>query len=222
MWFKKLLAWLFGGTGELPNRPKAEEFIIDNDTKKITIKPTEETPTVVVKNSEKEDITTKKGDNMYDWKTIDWDDKKAKVADNFTVHETLWLPSWRIYHIPSDEEKQEIVKTADAMQKVRNEVNASVIVHVWIRPLKVNNPDSSYHGENYNLAIGSKATKSAHIFGKACDFHVSGKSGLEGCAEVRQIIIPHLEEWDIRMEDITGAWVHIDTNPVGNKRFYKP
>ena len=39
---------------------------------------------------------------------------------------------------------------------------------------------------------------------------------------MRQVILPHLEEWSIRMEDINGGWIHIDTNPVGYKRFFKP
>ena len=159
---------------------------------------------------------------MFDWKSIDWENMGAKIASNFTVHESLWLPSWRIYHIPSDEEKQQIVKTADAMQKIRGLFSVGIAVHVWIRPISVNNPDSSHHGENYNLAIGSKSTRSAHIFGKACDFHVSGMSGPAGCEQARQGILLHIEEWDIRMEDINGGWIHIDTNSVGHKRFFKP
>lgn len=196
----KLLSPLLGGTGNLPVYEPQETDITEPE-EKIEIK--EET-------------------KMFDWRMIDWEDKNANVAFHFKVHETLWLPSWRIYHIPSDEEKQEIVKTADVMEKIRVLVNAPVIVHVWIRPTSVNNPDSSHNGDNYNLAIGSKSTRSAHIFGRACDFHISGKLGPSGCAESRELIIPHLEEWNIRMEDINGGWIHIDTNDVIRNRFFKP
>ncbi len=157
-----------------------------------------------------------------DWREVDWEDKNAKVAPNFPVHETLWLPTWRIYHSPSDEEKQEIVKTADVMQRTRGLFSAPIIVHCWIRPLSVRAPGTQRHGGNYNRAIGSRSKKSAHIFGRAVDFHVSGRSGPEECAQVRQAILPYLDEWKIRMEDKDGAWVHIDTNPVIHNRFFKP
>ena len=61
-----------------------------------------------------------------DWKNVAWEDENAQVTAHFRVHETLWLPSWRIYHHPSDEEKAEIVKTADAMEKIRGLFNASI------------------------------------------------------------------------------------------------
>lgn len=118
----------------------------------------------------------------YDWREIDWNDHNAKISLNFRVHEALWLPSWRIYHIPSDEEKAHIVKMTDSMESVRGLFGAAIIVHCWIRPLSVNAPDSPHHEENYNRYIGSRSTKSAHIFGRAVDFHVSGYSGPNKCA----------------------------------------
>ena len=101
-------------------------------------------------------------------------------------------------------------------------IDKPISVHCWIRPLSVNAPGAEHHGGNYNRAIGSRATKSAHIFGRAVDFHVSGHQGPEQCGRIRRRILPHLEAWDIRMEDIDGGWVHIDTNPVGHSRFFKP
>ena len=46
----------------------------------------------------------------YDWQEIDWNDLNAKIGPHFRIHEALWLPSWRIYHIASDEEKANIVQ----------------------------------------------------------------------------------------------------------------
>jgi hypothetical protein len=153
---------------------------------------------------------------------INWNDPKCKISKYFTVHEATFLPSWRIYHLPSDEEKVEIVKLAKIMDKLREKLNKPFIVHVWMRPKKVNCAASPRHGQDYNLFIGSKSTKSGHIFGQAVDFHVSGMSGVNGCNLVRQEIMPLLEPLNLRMEDIQGGWVHIDTKEVSHKRFFKP
>ena len=154
--------------------------------------------------------------------SINWKDKNSHLTAHFTVHEALWLPSWRIYHKPSDTEKKEIIRLAKAMEKIRALYGNSINIHCWIRPIKTNASDSNKHGKNYNKAIGSSATKSAHVFGRGVDFHVKGKTGTAECAKVRKKIRPHLKEWNIRMEDINGGWIHIDTNPVRNKRFFKP
>ena len=153
---------------------------------------------------------------------INWNDPKCKISKHFTVHEATFLPSWRIYHLPSDEEKVEIVKLAKVMDKLRDKLNKPFIVHCWMRPKKVNCQESTRHGQDYNVFVGSRSTKSGHIFGQAVDFHVSGMSGTNGCNLAREEIKPELEKLDIRMEDIQGGWVHIDTKPVGHARFFKP
>ena len=156
------------------------------------------------------------------WQDIDWDDENAPVSEHFRVHEVVWLPSWRVYHVPSDEEKQEVVKIARAMDQIRKLVAAPVVVHCWIRPTQVNAPDSRHDGQNYNLFVGSQALRSPHIFGRAVDFHVAGHTGPEGCHKIRELLLPHLEEWEIRMEDNRGGWIHVDTNPVGRRRLFAP
>jgi hypothetical protein len=157
-----------------------------------------------------------------DWKQINWSDLNENISDHFKVGEALLLPSWRVYHIPSDKEKEEIVKTADVMEKIRALFGTGISIHCWMRPLQANAPGTQYHNQNYNAFVGSKSTMSAHIFGRAVDFHVNGKQGADQCAQVRQTILPHLEAWNIRMEDIGGAWIHIDTYPVKSSRFFKP
>jgi len=153
---------------------------------------------------------------------IDWNNPKSKISKYFTVHEATFLPSWRIYHTPSEEEQKEITKLAQIMDTIRERVGAAIIVHVWIRPKYVNCPNSDKHGQDYNLFIGSKSTKSGHIFGQAIDFHVSGHAGPQECAHIRQLIVPVLEDLDIRMEDQDGGWIHIDTKEVKYSRFFKP
>ena len=156
------------------------------------------------------------------WQEINWTDNNDKITDHFRVHEALWLPSWRIYHIPSDEEKQQIVSLASFMEKIRELQNRPIFVHCWIRPLKVNRPGTQFHKKNYNKYVGSTSRRSPHIFGRAVDFHVAGFAGPKKCAEIRNMILPNLQRWNIRMENIEGGWIHIDNYPVRNRRFFRP
>lgn len=153
---------------------------------------------------------------------IDWSDKAAKISEHFTVHEATWLPSFRCYHEPSEDEKFEIIALADVMEQVRELFNSPIQIHCWIRPLKVNAPGTKWHNKNYNRAIGSRATKSAHIFGQAVDFHVCGYSGATKCNEGRKKLLPYIAEFGVRMENLNGSWIHLDTYPVKNKRFFRP
>ncbi len=150
---------------------------------------------------------------------INWSDPKEKISKHFTVKEATYLPSWKVYHTPSEDEKEEIVKLAKIMDIIRDRIGKPIVVHVWIRPIQANIPGDSRNGENYNLFIGSKSKRSGHIFGQAIDFHVKGVSDFTA---LRILIKPWLDELNIRMEDIEGNWIHIDTKPVGHNRFFKP
>jgi hypothetical protein len=152
---------------------------------------------------------------------IDWSNPKDKISEHFTVGEATYLPSWDTYHIPSDIEKENILKTAEKMELIREFLNSLPIhIHCWIRPKIVNSPKSHYHAKNYNAAVGG-APGSAHPEGLAVDFHVSKMT----CSEVRAVLQPKLVDFDIRMEDINSeGWVHIDLRkPLPKKsRFFKP
>lgn len=152
---------------------------------------------------------------------IDWSNPKDKISNNFTVHEATFLPSWLIYHHPSELEKKNILELAEKLELIREYLdNRSISVHVWIRPKAVNNPKSHYHMKNYNASING-APGSAHIEGKACDFRVSGLD----CDDVRASLFPKLEEFKIRMEDLAGSsWIHVDTRqPAPRKsRYFRP
>lgn len=177
-----------------------------------------EKPVKTAKNIEK----PVKVDKIAEKEEIDWSDPEAKISKYFKVKEATYLPSWKMYHIPSKQEKKDIVEFAKKMDKIREIVGKSIIVHVWIRPKKVNNPDHKRHGQDYNVFIGSKSKTSGHITGIAVDFHVDGYKSPALCHEIRQKILPHLEELGLRMEDIKGPWIHIDSKPVKHKRFFKP
>jgi hypothetical protein len=150
---------------------------------------------------------------------IDWNDPESNISTHFKVKEALNLPSWNTLHIPSNQEKINILKQAAIMDVIREFLNTSINVHCWIRPI-LNNPGSVHNGEDYNALVGG-ATHSAHILGIATDFDVTGMI----CDDVRSKLEPMLEQWNIRMEYNPGSnWVHIDcqTPPIGGHRYFKP
>jgi hypothetical protein len=157
---------------------------------------------------------------LKDYTQINWDDPKEKVSQFFTVHEMLWLPSWQVYHKPSDIEKANLCKLADKMDKVRDYLNYAINVNCCIRPLYVNCDNPAYKGRNYNALVGG-APHSAHTTGEAMDFHVSSMVA----NEARHILLDKLEDFGLRMENLDNAnWVHNDIRePLpGGKRFFKP
>lgn len=178
-------------------------------------------------------------------RTIDWTDPKSRISTNFTVKEALYLPSWNCYHIPTEEEKAEILKTARKMELIRkhiSEVNGKdtpISVSCWIRPNNVDldkvlteavaaavviAKDDPRRGSkqaalaigDYNAYIGG-APRSAHRFGKAVDFSVKGMNA----NKVREVLLGKLDEFDICMEDHKGSWCHIDTYQR-KVRYFKP
>jgi hypothetical protein len=151
---------------------------------------------------------------------IDWSDLEAPISKFFKVKDALYLHSWNIYHIPSEEEKKEIVSfaaTLDTIVERFGEIN----IHCWIRPTKVNCSDPKYQGKDYNKEKKGSSV-SGHIKGKAADFNFVDQEGVEACAKMRAKLQPWLEPLGLRMEDIVGPWIHLDNKPVVGKRFFKP
>lgn len=175
--------------------------------------------------------------------SIDWTDPKAKITDRISVGEALTLQSWGVMHVPSEEEKAAIVGIAEAAGRAMDVLekiigrHVSINVHAFMRPEKANVPGSQWDGHDYNryiyetqvwkdLSADEKAKKnvpkSPHRTGHAIDFHIGGYEGAEKCAQIRQMLLPHLEELGLRMEDLNGGWVHLDNLPVVHARFFKP
>ncbi len=151
---------------------------------------------------------------------INWLDMKSKVSKYFTVGDATLLPSWGLYHQPSEEEKAQIYTMAQQMDWARELFNAPIKIHVWIRPGSVNCPGSPHHGQDYNAFIKG-AAHSAHKLGRAVDWDAVGVN----CDSARAKLAPELEGRGLRMEDMPGGnWVHLDnmTPPAGGKRFFKP
>lgn len=152
---------------------------------------------------------------------IDWSNPACKISDHFTVKDVCYLPSWEIMHIPSDEEKANALALVQKLELIRSEIDKPIYIHCWIRPKVVNCPSSSrYHGKNYNAAVGG-APGSAHIEGKAADFHAASWT----CDDLREFLLPYLNQYQIRMENKPeSGWVHVDIRePLPRQsRFFRP
>jgi Peptidase M15 len=158
---------------------------------------------------------------MKDKNSIDWANPKSQISDHFTVHEATWLPTWGIYHIPSDSEKDNVLQTADKMESIRTFLGDNPVnVTCWMRPTSVNCPGNKMDGRNYNQLVGG-ALNSAHIVGLAVDFTVSTIT----CDDVKFHLVSELENFQIRMEKRPGSnWTHIDLRqPLpGHSRYFIP
>ena len=145
-------------------------------------------------------------------------DLSDKPSQYFSWKELLYLPSWQVFHSPSESEVQNLTKLALCMDKVREYLEQPINVLCAIRPIYVIAPGTQWNGKNYNAAVGG-APHSAHIQGLAMDFTVSQIN----CEEVRHLLLDKLEEWGMRMENKAGSgWVHLDLYPPNPNRFFKP
>lgn len=142
---------------------------------------------------------------------IKWTDLTYKISSFFTVKEALWFPQWSRIAVEKDGlgpvQKANLEILFKKMDKVRELFGKPITVHVAFR---------SY---SYNKLVKG-AAQSSHVTGMAVDFHVNGIT----CDDARAKIVPHLEEWGMRCENLPGSsWVHLDIRPVGpGGRFFKP
>lgn len=120
---------------------------------------------------------------------------KIPGSKYFTWHEALWLPSWSRHAKESEVTPTilaNIVKQAQALDRVRERFNKSIVVHCWLRPTA------------YNKEIGG-AKNSAHLRGNATDFHIDGHSA----EQVRQVLINEKGIYPGAGE-LKVTWVHLD------------
>jgi hypothetical protein len=150
--------------------------------------------------------------------SIDWTDPAAMVTTHFNVSDCLMLPTWGRLANESDglddDVKANLVTLCNHMETIRQFIgNKPIQSHCAYRPAA------------YNELIGG-APHSAHVIGKAMDFHVVEYGGNNGCDYVRGLLVPQLQEWGVRMEDTSEKanrdWVHIDFAQPNPNRFFKP
>jgi hypothetical protein len=149
---------------------------------------------------------------------IEWNNPECQVTTHFKVKDCLWLPQWaRLANEDDgldDSVKENLINTCAKLEAVRQFFgNKPVQVHCMYRP------------EEYNKLVGG-AAHSAHKIGQAVDFHIIEFGGNNGCDWVREHLVPKLDDFNIRMEDISDKdkrdWLHIDTSEPRPHRYFKP
>jgi hypothetical protein len=144
----------------------------------------------------------------------DWTNPKSNITPHFTVGEALWLPKFQCYHIPSDEEKDNLLKLFEKLELVRTILNSPLVTHVAIRPI-LNNPNNKFHGQDYNALIGG-SLKSGHKDGRAWDGHAT----LLTIDQAKALLIPELKTLGLRLEKDTTTWLHLDTLSPNPNRYF--
>ena len=124
-------------------------------------------------------------------------DFKAKIPGSkyFTWHEALWLPQYKRHASEAEATPailQNIVRQAQALDRVREHFKRSIVVHCWLRP------------PSYN-ALVKGAPNSAHLRGAATDFHFEGISA----EQARKVLLADKSLYPGAGElDVT--WMHLD------------
>jgi hypothetical protein len=131
---------------------------------------------------------------------------KAKIPGSkyFTWHEALWLPSSGRYASEGEVTPTilaNIVRQAQALDRVRERFNKSIVVHCWLRP------------PAYNKKVGG-AKNSAHLRGSATDFHIEGYTA----EQVRQVLLKEKSLYPGAGE-LKVTWVHLD---LEHKQWFSP
>jgi hypothetical protein len=139
---------------------------------------------------------------------IDWSDPECLITPNFKVKEALTLHRWNRLATKEDGfVEADIIETCQMMEKIREYLGCSINVHCMFRSQK------------YNLEIGAPKMD-VHFLSMACDFDCNP---IMTCDEVKEKLLPKLEEFNIRIEKGTTNWVHCDWRMPGpSGRYFNP
>jgi len=137
-------------------------------------------------------------------------DLKARIdgCENFYWYEALAHRDWNSYIFPTLRQKNKIISIAKRLELVRAYFgHKPIVITSWLRI------------KPYNKLIEG-AKNSPHLYGMGVDFVIPGIP----CDKVRKKLLPCLEEYDLRMENLPGAkWIHVDSRlPIGDRRYFKP
>jgi hypothetical protein len=132
-------------------------------------------------------------------------------CQHFVWKEVLYLRRWDVHALPGEEQYHNLIEIAQKLELVRDLFKSPIHITSGLRP------------GLYNTEIGG-AKDSAHKYGMALDFVVGQFRNFSSCNFVRDKIKPHLENFDIYMEDLcTADWLHIQTRPTkSGSRFFRP
>ena len=139
--------------------------------------------------------------------TVDLD-ANIDGCEHFTWREALALREWGICAFPVDElTKHNIIQGALKLEVIRSLIGEPLVITSWYRP------------SAYNLHIGG-SVGSYHKVGMAVDFRPKYMS----CNKAKIMLLPHLEELGLRMENNgrKADWIHVDMGKVYKHRYFKP
>ena len=116
---------------------------------------------------------------------------------HFRWTEVLWLPSWGIHVFPKENEFDNLIKTTQKLELIREIIGCPLRITSGLRPAA------------YNKQIGG-APFSLHQQGLALDF--APRDPQLSADDVRLLLVGELESLDVRMERLPRGshWVHID------------
>ncbi len=135
---------------------------------------------------------------------IKWDDPLCPITTHFLVGDAIALHSWNRLANESDglteEIKSNIVTLCNKMEEIRKVLNCPINVHCIFRSVQ------------YNEQVLKSLPKDVHSMGLAIDMDCNGHHTIQ---EVKDILIPLLEQYNVRLEKGTTTWIHLDQHSVG-------
>lgn len=140
---------------------------------------------------------------------MDWTNPTEQVTEHFSVNDCLMLHNWKRLATEDDGlDLEKMTALCQVMEQVRAALgNIPINVHCMFR-------STAY---NLEQNILPPTGKDVHSMSMACDFDCGSAMSIQ---QVKDTLEPQLEQLGIRMEFGTTTWVHIDTHPVGNARYF--
>jgi uncharacterized protein YcbK (DUF882 family) len=138
----------------------------------------------------------------------DWTNPQDSVTEHFSVSDAAMLHNWnRLATTDDGADFDKLTALCQILETVRTALGVPMNVHCM------------YRSPAYNLAqnILPPTGMDVHAMNMACDFDCGSAMSIQA---VKDALEPQLESLGIRMEFGTTTWVHVDTHPVGNARYF--
>lgn len=130
-----------------------------------------------------------------------WTDPNSMVSKYFSVNNCLLLHNWhRLATTEDGFDPVLLVRLCNKLDKIREILGFPMNIHCIFR------------SQAYNASQNIKPEKDVHSMSLAADFDCSPNLTIE---QIREILLPKLEELGIRMEFGTTSWIHVDLRAPG-------
>jgi len=134
---------------------------------------------------------------------IDWTDGSCQVTPHFTVNDCLMLHNWNRLATEADgADFDKLEALCQKLEQIRTLVGQPFNIHCMFR------------SKEYNLEqnILPPTGADVHSMSIAADLDCNPNLTIQ---EVKDILVPQLEDLGIRLEFGTTSWVHIDLHAPG-------